>query len=136
VSVDKDGVTSSYARFALCFFASLVPSAPVGLYMSAVFSGAFIRSESISVFGLWMGVGIGTVIAAPLFQLFMKIGKPDVSLDPVVVALVALVSAVCLSLLGMVAAATDWLNSYGAGMVWLAAMLTLGSRPFLDGQRS
>ena len=132
----QSGVTSPYARYAFCFLASLVPSAPVGLYMSAVFSGAFIRSESISVFGLWMGVGIGTVIAAPLFWLFMKIGKPGLSLDPFVVALVAIVSAVCLSLLGMAAAATDWLNSYGAGMIWLAAMLTLGSKPFIDGQKS
>jgi hypothetical protein len=118
----------------LCLLASLVPAAPAGLYKSATASGAFIRSESISVYGLWMGIGMGTLIAAPLFWLLMKVGSPSWRPSPIRVAVVASVSAVCLALLGQAAAATIWLNAYVAGAIWLVAMLTVGSVPFTTGR--
>lgn len=136
MNLDEVGATSPYARYAFSFLASLVPSAPVALYQSAVASGAFMRSESVSVYGLWVGVGIWLVIAAPLFWLFMKLGGPMWSPSRIRVAVVASVSAVCLGLLGQLAAATTWLDGFVAGLLWVVAMLTLGYLPFARARTS
>jgi hypothetical protein len=135
VTLEETDSSPPYARFVFSLLAALVPAAPVGLYKAAEASGAFLRSESISVHGLWIGIGVGTLIAAPLFWLFMKVGSPNWSPSLIRVAIVASLSAVCLSFLGQAAAATDWLDDYVAGAIWLLAMLTLGALPFVKAQK-
>lgn len=134
MTLDQPSTIHPYVRYVLCFLASLVPSAPVGLYKAAEASGAFIRSESVSVYGLWLGVVLGMLIAGPLFWILMKIGSPDWSPGLIRVAIVATASGICLVLLGQAAAATTWLNEYVAGTIWLLGMLTVGYLPFVKGK--
>lgn len=126
---------SHYIRYVFCLVLSTVLAAPVGLFVLAHFSGAFIRLEVVSLRGLWFGVGSATCVAAVAFWLLMNAGRPSYPTDIWRVAATAAASALVLALLGQVAAWSADLEDYVAAGVWFALMLTVGFLPFAPRRR-